>query len=66
MTADLAGLTAAHAKADEIRAQVGDWDGVGPRLLVAVIDPDTNTRLATTFAGYSTVPAPLRIVGAAS
>ncbi|MEV4784040.1 hypothetical protein AB0K53_01050 [Streptomyces tuirus] len=68
MTADLSRQSAAQAKADEIRTRVGDWDGVGPRLLVAVIDPDTNTRLATTFAGYSgdVSPGPLRLVREAS
>ncbi|GGW81102.1 hypothetical protein [Streptomyces griseoloalbus] len=50
MTADLTLLRAAQAAADRIVAQVGDWDGgESPRLLVAVIDPETSTRLATTF-----------------
>lgn len=43
-------LTAAQETADRIAAQVGDWDGgQSPRLMVAVIDPETNTRLRTTF-----------------
>jgi hypothetical protein len=69
VTAEQARLAAAQAKADAIRAQVGDWAGVGPRLLIAVIDPDTNTRLATCFAGYhavDTATTPLRLVEDAS
>lgn len=51
MSANLARLTAARETADRIVAQVGDWDGgEAHRLMVAVIDPETNTRLATTFA----------------
>lgn len=43
-------LTAARETADRIVAQVGDWDGgESPRLMVAVIDPETNTRMATAF-----------------
>ena len=66
MSAELSRLDAAQAKADAIRALVGDWDGVGPRLLVPIIDPETNTRLATAFVGYSAATAPLRLVGEAS
>ena len=68
MTAGLARLDAAQAKADAVAASVGDWPGVGPRLLVAVIDPVTNTRLATCFVSYSVDGAarPLRLVEEAS
>lgn len=53
MNAEVSRLAAAQAKADALRALVGDWDGVGPRLRVAVTDPETNIRLATCFVGYS-------------
>ena len=66
MSADLTRRDAAQAKADEVAALVGDWDGVGPRLLVAITDPETNTRLATCFVGYSVAPAPLRLIKEAS
>ncbi|MFF3928224.1 hypothetical protein [Streptomyces hirsutus] len=69
MTADLARLTAARDTADRIVAQVGDWDGgESPRLMVAVTDPETNTRLATTFVAIHVEPATpvLRLVGEAS
>ncbi|MFJ2961199.1 hypothetical protein ACIPIC_02680 [Streptomyces collinus] len=64
MTAELARLGAAQAKADALAASVGDWDGVGPRLLVPIIDPETNTRLATCFVSYCVDGAarPLRLV----
>lgn len=53
MSAELARLDAAQAKADAIALQVADHDGSdAPRLLVAVIDPVTQTRLATAFAAY--------------
>jgi hypothetical protein len=65
---DLERLTAAQAKADAVVRQVADHDGGdGTRLLVAVIDPETNTRLATGFVAYSTRPVRhLRIAGEAS
>lgn len=66
MSADLARRDAAQAKADAVAALVGDWDGVGPRLLVPIIDPETNTRLATCFVGYSAASVPLRLVEEAS
>jgi hypothetical protein len=48
--AELAHLTAVRETADRIVTQVRDWDGSeSPRLMVAVIDPETHTRLATTF-----------------
>ncbi|WP_369274492.1 hypothetical protein AB5J55_35245 [Streptomyces sp. R11] len=53
MSAELERLTAAQTAADRIVRRVADHDG-GParRLMVAVIDPETNTRLATGFATY--------------
>ncbi|WP_043493763.1 hypothetical protein [Streptomyces viridosporus] len=57
-TPDLARLTAVRETADRIVAQVGDWDGgESPRLMVAVIDPETNTRLRTTFVTVRPEPA---------
>ena len=57
MTVDLVRLAAAQARADEVAALVADHDGgSAPRLLVAVIDPETNTRLATAFVAYSVPP----------
>lgn len=54
MSADLVRLTAAQAKADELVRAVADHDGgPAPRLMVAVIDPETNTRLATGFVAYN-------------
>jgi hypothetical protein len=65
VSAEVARLSAAQAKADAVAASVGNWDGVGPRLLVPIIDPETNTRLATCFVNYSVDGAdrpPLRLV----
>lgn len=54
MSTDLNYLRAAQAKADQVVRTVADFDGgSGPHLMVAVIDPETNTRLAT---GFVTVP----------
>lgn len=58
-------LSAAQAKADEVVRAVADHDGgPSPRLMVAVIDPKTNTRLATGFVAYSVEAdrPPLRLV----
>jgi hypothetical protein len=53
VSAEVARLDAAQAKADVIASQVADHDGSdAPRLLVAVIDQVTQTRLATAFAAY--------------
>lgn len=62
MSAEVARLDAMQAKADAVAALVGDWDGVGPRLLVGITDPETNTRLATAFVGYAASPTLLRLV----
>lgn len=61
-TPDLALLTAMQETADRIAAQVGDWDGgETPCVMVAVIDPETNTRLATAFAAVrAALPQPSR------
>ncbi|MEU1443080.1 hypothetical protein [Streptomyces mirabilis] len=63
MSADLARLTAAQDAADAVVRTVGDTPDGSPMLLVAVIDPETNTRLATCFVTYQTgdIP-PLRLV----
>ncbi|MFJ8594844.1 hypothetical protein [Streptomyces sp. NPDC093598] len=67
MSAELARLDAAQKKADAIASQVADHDGSdAPRLLVAVIDPVTNTRLVTAFAGYEIDRPSLRLVKDAS
>lgn len=59
MTADLARMRAAQAKADQVVRTVADFDGgSSPRLLVAVIDPETNTRLATGFVAYQSAGRP--------
>ncbi|WP_405964812.1 hypothetical protein OG713_34755 [Streptomyces sp. NBC_00723] len=52
MAAELAGLTAAQAKADEVIRAVGEPIDGRPMLRVAVTDPETNTRLATGFVSY--------------
>ena len=58
VTADLGRLRAAQAMADRVVRTVADFDGgSGPRLMVAVIDPETNTRLATGFVAYTVSPA---------
>mgnify|MGYP003577057487 CR=1 FL=1 len=50
MTVDLPLLHAKQETADRIAGQVGDWDGgESPRVMVAVIHPDTNTRLWRRF-----------------
>ncbi|MEZ3180764.1 hypothetical protein KYY02_19350 [Streptomyces pimonensis] len=69
MSADLALLHAKRETADRIAARVGDWDGgESSRLMVAVIDPETNTRLATAFVTVRPEPATPRLylVGEAS
>jgi hypothetical protein len=64
VSAEVARLVAAQAKADATVRLVADHDGAGLRLMVAVIDPATNTRLATGFVTYETGPVPgLRLVG---
>ena len=58
MTGNLSRLNAARETADRIVARVGDWDGgQSPRLMVAVIDPETNTRLQTAFVTVRPEPA---------
>ena len=55
-------LRAAQATADRVIRTVADHDGgPGPRLMVAVIDPETKTRLATGFVTVQTA-WPLRPV----
>jgi hypothetical protein len=62
VTADLARLTAAQAKADEVVAAIAETPD-GPLLGVAVTDLETNTRLATCFVTYQIDGAPqLRLV----
>lgn len=61
MTADLARLTAAQAKADEVRAAIAETPD-GPMLRVAVTDVETGQRLATCFVTYQVNGAPLRLV----
>lgn len=52
MSADLARLDAARAKAAEVIAAVGEPDDGRPMLRIAVTDSETNTRLATCFVSY--------------
>jgi hypothetical protein len=68
VSAEVARLVAAQAKADATVRLVADHDGgPGLRLMVAVIDPATNTRLATGFVTYETGPVPgLRLVSIAA
>ncbi|GHD70316.1 hypothetical protein GCM10010317_077380 [Streptomyces mirabilis] len=61
MTPDLARLTAAQAKADELIASVAETPD-GPLLRVAVTDVATGQRLATGFVTYQVAGAPLRLV----
>jgi hypothetical protein len=68
VSAELERLMAAQAAADAAVRQVADHDGGdSPHLMVAVIDPVTNTRLATGFFAYRVGPAApaLRAVGGA-
>lgn len=66
MTAELARIVAAQAKADEIARAVGETIEGGPLLRIAVTDPVTNTRLATCFVNYQPGPdRSLRLVGEA-
>jgi hypothetical protein len=62
VSADLERLTAAQAKADQVVRKVADHDGSdAPRLLVTVVDQETNTRLASGFVTYQLAgqaPAP--------
>ncbi|MFG3585083.1 hypothetical protein [Streptomyces sp. NPDC047990] len=63
MTADLARLRAAQAKADAVVRAVADTPDGGPMLFVAVVDPETNTRLANCFVSYRPDDLPrLRLV----
>lgn len=59
MSADLARMRAARAKAEEIAASLDPMQvpQPGPRLRIAITDPETNQRLATAFVSYE-VPAP--------
>jgi hypothetical protein len=57
MTADLARLTAAQAKADELVAAIAETPD-GPMLRVAVTDVETGQRLATGFVTYQVDGAP--------
>lgn len=52
MTTDLARLTAAQPKADEVAAQIAEAPDAGPLLRVAVTDVETGQRLATGFVNY--------------
>lgn len=63
MTAELARLTAAKAKADAVLRTVAEPIDGGPLLRIAVTDAETGQRLATGFVAYevSTV-AQLRVV----
>ena len=61
MTAELARVTAAQAKADDIVRTVGEMPD-GPLLRVAVTDPVTNLRLATCFVKYRPGTSVLRLV----
>ncbi|WP_406418367.1 hypothetical protein [Streptomyces sp. NBC_01614] len=66
MSAELDRLRAAQAAADAVVRQVADHDGgPAPRLMAAVIDPETNTRLATGFIAYTAGPSVpvLHVVG---
>jgi hypothetical protein len=65
VSAELARLTAAQAKADQVVRAVGETPDLGPLLLVAVTDPETNTRLATCFVNYRPAGPALRLVGEA-
>lgn len=61
MSNDLNRLAAVQAKADQVIRTVADFDGgSGPRLMVAVIDPETNTRLATGFVAVGSTVGPDR------
>jgi predicted transcriptional regulator len=62
VTADLARLTAAQAKADEVVAAIAETPDGGPLLRVAVTDAETGQRLATCFVTYQVDGAPLRLV----
>jgi hypothetical protein len=63
VNAELARLTAAHPKADAVVCTVADTPDGSPMLLVAVTDPETNTRLATGFVTYRVDGVPqLRLV----
>jgi hypothetical protein len=62
LSADLARLAAAQAKADEIVRMVGEMPD-GLLLRVAVTDVETNTRLATCFVTYQADSSVLRLVG---
>ena len=58
MTPDLARLTAAQAKADELIATIAEAPDGGPLLRVAVTDAETGQRLATGFVTYQVDGAP--------
>ncbi|MFJ9474702.1 hypothetical protein ACIRRI_06760 [Streptomyces mirabilis] len=61
MNDDLERQRAAQAKAHQVVRTVADFDGgPGPHLMVAVIDPETNTRLATGFVAIDSPAGPVR------
>ncbi|MEU5247310.1 hypothetical protein AB0G81_24970 [Streptomyces asoensis] len=59
MSAELARLTAAQSKADEVIRAVGTPVDGRPMLRIAVTDPETDTRLATGFVSYEVEVAPV-------
>ncbi|MFF4536572.1 hypothetical protein [Streptomyces aureus] len=61
MSAELARLTAAQAKADEVVRSVAEVPE-GLVLRVSVTDPESGLRLATGFVTYSVDSTPLRLV----
>lgn len=62
MSAEVARLDAAQAKADAVAASVGEMPEAGPLLRVAISDAETGQRLATCFVNFQVGPAPLRLV----
>lgn len=63
MTAELARLAAAQAKADEVLRTVAEPIGGGLLLRIAVTDAETGQRLATGFVSYEVSTGPqLRVV----
>lgn len=62
MTADLARLTAAQAKADEVIGAIAEPLDGGPLLRIAVADAATGQRLATGFVAYKVGTPQLTVV----
>ena len=62
MTADLARLVAAQAKADAVIRSVAEAPDGGRLLRIAVTDAETGQRLATGFVTYEVVVPQLRVV----